>query len=43
MVVVGFVVGGLKVVAVLEIDLAVVVVGPAETAPGAGVSPVRGP
>lgn len=42
-VVVGSVVGGWKVVAVLEIGLAVVVVGPEETMAGDGVSPFRGP
>lgn len=44
MVVVGSVVGGWKVVAVLEIGLVVVVVvRPAETIAGAGVSPAKGP
>lgn len=41
-VVVGSVVGGWKVVAVLETGLAVAV-GPAETMAGDGVRPVRGP
>lgn len=41
-VVVGSVVGSWKVVAVLEIEL-VVVLGPAETMAGDGVSPFRGP
>ncbi len=41
-VVVGSVVGGWKVVAVLETGL-IVVVGPGETKAGDGVSPVRGP
>lgn len=42
-VVVGSVVGGWKVVAVLEIGLAVVVIGPEETMAGGGVSPFTGP